>query len=247
MIEFQDVTIGYNNRSVLDRVSFAAQFHEKIAILGGSGVGKTTILKLIMGLERPDRGRILIDGMEITALPESKLRDIRMNFSIVFQEGALFDSLSVRENVAFCLREMEDVISEDVVESAVKTLLRRVGIEGAMDLMPDQLSGGMQRRVAIARSLAACSRPRMMLYDEPTSGLDPITADNICGLINEISSGNPPERVGLIIVTHDVADAVKVAERFLYLGSGGIRFDGNLDALMSTQDAELMRFIKDIL
>ncbi len=247
MIEFQDVTIGYNNRSVMDRVSFAAQFHEKIAILGGSGEGKTTILKLIMGLERPDSGRILIDGREITDLPESRLRDIRMNFSIVFQEGALFDSLNVRENVAFCLREMEGVISEDVVESTVKTLLKRVGIEGAMDLMPDQLSGGMQRRVAIARSLAACSRPRMMLYDEPTSGLDPITADNICGLINEISMGNPPERVGLIIVTHDVADAVKVAERFMYLGSGRIRFDGNLDSLVSTQDAELKRFIKDIL
>jgi phospholipid/cholesterol/gamma-HCH transport system ATP-binding protein len=125
-------------------------------------------------------------------------------------------------------------------------MLKRVGIEGAMYLMPDQLSGGMQRRVAIARSLAGC-RPRMMLYDEPTSGLDPLTADTICDLINELSSGDPTERTGLIIVTHDVPDAVKVAERFMYLRNGRIQFDGDLEALKSTQDAGLNKFIKDIL
>jgi phospholipid/cholesterol/gamma-HCH transport system ATP-binding protein len=245
MIEFRDVKLAYNESPVLDGMSLTIPFHEKIAILGSSGEGKTTILKLILGLERPDSGRILIDGKDITVLSEPELRDIRMNFSVVFQEGALFDSLSVRDNVAFCLREREK-LPEDVVESTVKNLLSRVGIEGAVDLMPEELSGGMQRRVAIARSLAACE-PRMMLYDEPTSGLDPITADTICDLINEISSGSPPERTGLIIVTHDVPDAVKVAERFMYLRNGKIGFDGDLGALMSTRDAELKRFIKDIL
>jgi phospholipid/cholesterol/gamma-HCH transport system ATP-binding protein len=245
MIEFQDVTIVYNGRRVMDRVSFTAQLHEKIAILGASGEGKTTILKLIVGLDQPDSGRILIDGTDISSLTEAELRDIRMNFSIVFQEGALFDSLNVRDNVAFCLWEREKA-PEDVVESTVKDMLKRVGIEGAMYLMPDQLSGGMQRRVAIARSLAGC-RPRMMLYDEPTSGLDPLTADNICDLINELSSGDPTERAGLIIVTHDVSDAVKVAERFMYLRNGRIQFDGDLEALKSTQDAGLNKFIKDIL
>ena len=245
MIEFQDVKLVFNNNPVADGLSFSIQFHEKIAILGSSGQGKTTILKLILGLIQPDGGRILIDGKDITNFSESQLRDIRMNFSIVFQEGALFDSLSVRENVAFCLLEREKPTKE-VVESTVRDLLSRVGIEDAINLMPDELSGGMQRRVAIARSLAAC-KPRMMLYDEPTSGLDPITADTICGLINELSSGHPPERTGLVIVTHDVPDAVKVAERFMYLGNGKIRFDGNLDTLKSTKDAELRRFIKDIL
>lgn len=245
MIEFQDVTLSYNENPVLDGMSFSIQFHEKIAILGSSGKGKTTIIKLILGLEQPDSGKILIDGTDIANLPESKLRDIRMNFSVVFQEGALFDSLSVRDNVAFCLLEREK-LSEDFVESSVRNLLGRVGIEDAMDLMPEELSGGMQRRVAIARSLAGC-KPKMMLYDEPTSGLDPITADTICDLINELSSGNPPKRTGLVIVTHDVQDAVKVADRFLYLRSGKIRFDGDLSALTSTKDAELRRFIKDIL
>jgi phospholipid/cholesterol/gamma-HCH transport system ATP-binding protein len=245
MIEFQKVTISYNEGPVIDGMSFSIQFHEKIAILGSSGKGKTTILKLILGLEQPDSGKILINGTDIANLPESKLRDIRMNFSVVFQEGALFDSLSVRDNVSFCLLEREQ-LPEDVIDSTVRRLLSRVGIEDAVDLMPEALSGGMQRRVAIARSLAGC-KPRMMLYDEPTSGLDPITADTICDLINELSSGNPPERTGLIIVTHDVADAVKVADRFLYLRSGRIWFDGNLVALRSTPDAELRRFIKDIL
>jgi phospholipid/cholesterol/gamma-HCH transport system ATP-binding protein len=246
MIEFQDVTLAYNDRPVVERISFTARFHEKIAIMGSSGEGKTTILKLILGLTRPDSGRILIEGKDITVMPESKLRDVRMNFSIVFQEGALFDSLSVRENVAFCLRE-GGKLPENIIESTVRSLLSRVGIEGAVELMPDQLSGGMQRRVAIARALAACEPPRMMLYDEPTSGLDPLTADTICGLIREISSGSPPERTGLIIVTHDVADAVAVAERFMYLRNGRIGFDGDLNALIGTQDAELKQFIKDIL
>lgn len=245
MIEFQDVTIVYNGRPVIDRVSFTAQFHEKIAILGASGEGKTTILKLIVGLEQPDSGRILIDGTDISSLTEAELRDTRMNFSIVFQEGALFDSLNVRDNVAFCLWERGKV-PEDVVESTVKDLLNRLGIEEAMFLMPDQLSGGMQRRVAIARSLAGC-KPRMMLYDEPTAGLDPLTDDTIIDLINELSSGDPTERTGLIIVTHDVPDAVKVAERFMYLKNGRIQFDGDLEALKSTKDAGLNKFIKDIL
>jgi phospholipid/cholesterol/gamma-HCH transport system ATP-binding protein len=245
MIHFQNVALAYSGHPVLNGMSFEARFHEKIAIMGSSGEGKTTILKLILGLVKPDSGRIVIDGRDITDLPEHGLRDIRMNFSIVFQEGALFDSLSVRENVAFCLRE-RDALPEEVVETTVRHLLRRVGIEGALNLMPDELSGGMQRRVAIARSLAACE-PKMILYDEPTAGLDPITADTICDLINELSSGDPFDRTGLIIVTHDVADAVKIAERFLYLRDGSVRFDGNLEALLHAQDAELRRFIKDIL
>ena len=245
MIQFQNVALTYNDRRILNGMSFEARFHEKIAILGASGEGKTTVLKLILGLVKPDSGRIVVDGTDITDLPETDIRDIRMNFSIVFQEGALFDSLSVRENVAFCLRE-RGALPEEVVETTVRHLLQRVGIEDAIDLMPEELSGGMLRRVAIARALAAC-QPMMILYDEPTAGLDPISADTICDLINELSSGDPFDRAGLIVVTHDVADAVKIAERFLYLRNGVIRFDGNREALINTQDTELKRFIKDIL
>lgn len=245
MIEFRDVRLRFNDHPVLDGVSFTARFHEKIAILGASGEGKTTIIKLLLGLVRPDSGRIVVDGKDITLLSEARLRDTRTKFSIVFQEGALFDSLNVKENVAFCLRERTK-LPEEEIENRVRALLRRVDIEGAIGLMPEELSGGMQRRVAIARSLASCE-PEMMLYDEPTTGLDPITADTICDLINELSAGDPPERRGLIIVTHDVADAAKVADRFMYLKDGRIVFDGDLRALKGTEDPELRTFIKEIL
>lgn len=244
MIEFQDVILSYGNHIVLNRLSFSVRFYEKIAILGGSGGGKTSILRLMLGLVRPDEGKILIDSQDITMLSESELRDVRMKFSIVFQEGALFDSMKVRENVAFCLREYTNYSAEEI-EKRVRELLKRLGIEEAIDLMPEELSGGMQRRVAIARSLAQCE-PKMMLYDEATTGLDPLTADNICSLIKELSTGNTSERMGFIIVTHKVTDAAKVAERFMYLKNGNIGFDGDITSLKKTEDLELRGFINEL-
>ncbi len=244
MIEFKNVTLAYGDHVVLENVNFRCQFHEKIAVLGGSGGGKTTILKLMLGLVRPDAGQILIDGEDITKFSESELRDPRMKFSIVFQEGALFDSMNVKENVAFSLREYTKSTEEEI-EKRVRELLKILKIEGAIDLMPEELSGGMQRRVAIARSLAG-TEPRMMLYDEATTGLDPLTADNICNLINELSKGSPPGRVGFIIVTHKVTDAAKVAERYIFIRNGNIIFDGNIDELKKTKDEKLKIFINEL-
>jgi phospholipid/cholesterol/gamma-HCH transport system ATP-binding protein len=173
------------------------------------------------------------------------MREARLNFSIVFQEGALFDSLTVRENVAFCLREHSDLPEGEII-ARVRAILRRLEIEDAIDLMPEELSGGMQRRVAIARSLAECE-PKMIFYDEPTTGLDPITADHTCSLIRDLAAGPPPERRGFILVTHKVTDAAKVAERFLYLKDKRIVFDGNVDALKNTADPDLRLFINEIL
>jgi phospholipid/cholesterol/gamma-HCH transport system ATP-binding protein len=166
-----------------------------------------------------------------------------MNFSIVFQEGALFDSLSVKENVAFALREYTDYSEKDI-DSRVRKLLQRLRIDHAVYLMPEELSGGMQRRVAIARSLAA-GNPQMMLYDEPTTGLDPLTAENICDLINELSHGTPPDRMGLIVVTHKVTDAAKIAERFIYL-KDNVVFDGNIRDLLKTSNPELRNFMYEL-
>ena len=244
MIEFHNVALSFNDHVVLNGLNFHARFHERIAILGGSGGGKTSILRLMLALIRPDKGKILLDGQDITVLSESELRDARMKFSIVFQEGALFDSMNVRENTAFCLREYTNY-SEEEIENRVRELLKKLGIEKAINLMPEELSGGMQRRVAIARSLAQCE-PKMMLYDEATTGLDPLTADNICNLIKDLSTGEPPERKGFIIVTHKVADAAKVAERFMYLKHGNIAFDGDITALKKTEDLELRSFINEL-
>ncbi len=244
MIEFRNVSLAYNDNRVLDDVSFQARFYEKIAILGGSGEGKTTVLRLLLGLVRPDSGKIIVDGQDISDLPESEIRDARMKFSIVFQEGALFDSLSVRENVAFSFREYSKH-SEEEIEKKVREILHKMGIEEALDLMPEELSGGMQRRVAIARALAGCN-PKMVLYDEATTGLDPLTADKICSVINDIAQGGPPDRKGFIIVTHKVTDAVKVADRFIYLRSGKIVFDGDVIALKNTDDSELRTFTDEL-
>lgn len=241
MIVFDGVSFFYGKRQVFKDISFSVGFRERVAVLGGSGEGKTTILKLIMGLIKPDSGRIIIDGDDITERDEEGLREVRLKFSIVFQEGALFDSLSVRENVAFCLREYTAMPDEEV-EAKVRELLRFVDVEQAIDLMPEELSGGMHRRVAIARSLAAFS-PKMFLYDEPTAGLDPVNADNICTLVRSLSR----EGQGFMIVTHKVTDAMKVAERFLFLKDGVIRFDGGKEEILASQDIDVRAFLGEVL
>ncbi len=245
MIEFREVNLRYGERLVLRDVNLGIALHERVAVVGGSGSGKTSLLKLLLGLIRPDSGSIVIDEAEITHLTETEMRPIRMKFNIVFQEGALFDSLSVRENAAFCLRE-NFKMNEAEIDAKVREVLRRLGIEEAIDLMPDQLSGGMQRRVAIARSLTECE-PRMFLYDEPTAGLDPITSEQIGDLIADLSAGDAPQNKGFIIVTHQVRDAARLARRLIFLHEGNIRFDGGVDELHRTRDPLLRRFFKEVL
>lgn len=240
MIVFDQVSFSYGQKTVLQDMTFSIGFEERVAVLGGSGDGKTTILKLILGLIRPDSGRILIDGDDITARAEHELREPRMKFSIVFQEGALFDSLNVKENVAFCLREYSR-LNEEEIDRKVREILGIVGVESAIELMPEELSGGMHRRVAIARSLAG-SDPMMFLYDEPTSGLDPVNADNICNLIVELAC----EGRGFITVTHKVTDALKVAERFIFLKNGTILLDGNREKLVGTAEPDIRLFLSEV-
>lgn len=240
MITFDGVSFSYGTRQVLQGVSFSINSDERVAILGGSGEGKTTVLKLILRLLRPDSGKIVIDGEDITDKTEDELREVRMKFSIVFQEGALFDSLNVKENVAFGLREYT-TMSEEEIDRKVRELLRIVGLEHAMELMTEELSGGMHRRVAIARSLAAFE-PKMFLYDEPTAGLDPVNADHICKLILDLSKNGK----GFIIVTHKVFDAIKVAERFMMLKGGVIIFDGTKEQLIHSSNREIQMFISEL-
>ena len=240
MIVFDRVSFSYGTQQVLKDTRFSIRFNERVAILGGSGDGKTTLLKLILGLLRPDSGRIIIDGEDITDKKEDELREIRMKFSIVFQEGALFDSLNVKENVAFGLREYTKMTEEEIGQK-VRELLGKVGVEHAMELMPEELSGGMHRRVAIMRSLAAFE-PKMFLYDEATTGLDPVNADIICRLILDLSKDGK----GFIIVTHKVFDALRLADRFMFLKSGSIIFDGNKDQLMQSSISEIRIFLREL-
>ncbi|MCJ7705202.1 MAG: ATP-binding cassette domain-containing protein [Desulfobacterales bacterium] len=240
MIEFDRVSFSYGNRLVLNDLSFSVHEDERVAILGGSGDGKTTILKLTVGLLRPDSGKILIDGEDITEKTEDELRDIRIKFSMVFQDGALFDSLSVKENVAFPLREYTGMTEEEI-DRKVRELLRRVGLEEAIGHMPEELSGGMHRRVAIMRSMAAF-QPKMFLYDEATTGLDPVSADVICKLILDISE----QGGGFIIVTHKIFDAFRLANRFMFLKGGRIVFDGDREAMLGSTIPEIRIFLREL-
>lgn len=240
MIVFDGVSFSYGSRQVLRNVRLSVGFGERVVVLGGSGEGKTTILRLILGLIKPDAGRILIGGEDISGKSEAALRDVRMKFSIVFQEGALFDSLDVKENVAFCLREYTSM-SEEEIDARVGEILGSVGVEHAIHLMPEELSGGMHRRVSIARSLALTT-PKMFLYDEPTTGLDPVNADNICRLISELSRDGK----GFIMVTHKVSDALKVADRFMFLKDGSLLFDGNSSALLHSDIPEIRVFVSEV-
>ncbi|KMQ51192.1 ABC transporter, ATP-binding protein [Chitinispirillum alkaliphilum] len=239
MIRFENISFSRSRRTVLNNLNFTIGLEEKVAILGGSGEGKTTILKLILRLLQPDSGKILIDGEDITNLNETDLKDVRHKFSIVFQDGALFDSLNVKENVAFYLREYFN-LSEEEIDRRVRQYLRIVSVEHAIDLMPEELSGGMIRRVAIARSLAA-QNPKMFLFDEPTSDLDPVSASTIRQLIYSLTQDNR----GFIMVTHEIDDALKTAERFLFLKEGNIKFDGTREQFLNPTDSELKQFLSE--
>jgi phospholipid/cholesterol/gamma-HCH transport system ATP-binding protein len=212
-IEFRNVSLAYNDRVVLDDVSFLIWPAELKLMLGESGGGKSTVIKLTLGLEKPDAGEILIDGEEIAGLSEEKLQYVRDKMGVVFQEGALFDSLTVFENVAFRLREHG--VPEDEIERKVMGILKFVGLQGAADKLPSELSGGMKRRVAIAR--AVVDEPQIVLFDEPTTGLDPPTARTICELGVKLRDVHG---VSSIWVTHRIEDVRILASRHARVGPG---------------------------
>lgn len=215
MIEFRNVSKSFDEEVVLRDVSFRIGRGETKIILGESGSGKSTILKLILGLIRPDSGQILIGGRDITPLSERELVFVRRDIGMVFQEGALFDSLSVRENVGYRFFE-EGRMSEEEIERAVLELLGFVGLEEAIDKMPAELSGGMKRRVGIARALAGT--PKIILYDEPTAGLDPITKRSIVELMIKLRD---MEGVTSVFVTHDLHAASIVATEYALAAKDG--------------------------
>lgn len=196
-IEFQSVLLAFDDRVILNRLSFKVMKGETKIILGGSGGGKSTIIKLVLGLLKPDEGRILVDGEDITDFDERQMMSVRKKIGMVFQEGALFDSLSVYDNVAYRLHEQG--LAEDEVEPEVRRMLRFVNLEDAIDKMPSELSGGMRRRVGIARALIG--DPKIVLFDEPTAGLDPPTARTICELAMKLRD---LEDVSSIFVTHEM-------------------------------------------
>jgi phospholipid/cholesterol/gamma-HCH transport system ATP-binding protein len=226
MIQFKSIYKSYGEDAVLRGIDFQVSKAETKIILGGSGSGKSTLLRLVLGLDKPDSGSIRIDGQEITGLAEQQLYSVRDKIGMVFQEGALFDSMTVGENVAFKMHESGN-FSEDEIDEIVRKLLGFVGLEDTIAKMPSEISGGMRRRVAIARALVG--NPRIMLYDEATAGLDPITSRVICELMVKLRD---LEGVSSIFVTHHLDAAFMMATEYAEASaSGTVRFqreDGNL-------------------
>src|SRR5215813_12701415 len=213
-IQFENVTMAYDDRVILDDVSFRVNPGETKIVMGGSGTGKSTILKLVLGLIKPQSGRILIDGEDVTALSEQELVSIRQKIGMVFQDGALFDSLSVYENVGY--RLFEKGVPEQEIDEQVRRMLQFVNLERAIDMMPVELSGGMRRRVGIARALVGS--PKLILFDEPTAGLDPPTARTILELAMKLRD---LEGVSSIFVTHRLEDIKLLSSSFATIGENG--------------------------
>jgi phospholipid/cholesterol/gamma-HCH transport system ATP-binding protein len=260
VISFRGVHLAFD-RPILKGIDFDLGPGTTKIVLGGSGSGKTTILRLILGLLKPDEGSIKVNGVEVSGLSEESFREVRMKIGMVFQEGALFDSLNVGDNVGYRLVE-ERELPDGEIEERVREMLGFVGLSAFYDRMPSELSGGQRRRVAVARALVA--RPQIMLYDEPTTGLDPITAMNLTDLIAKVRD---LDGVSSIMVTHQLRDAFNVARtfvmkvgddyetgvvediatlegtEFLMLKEGQVQFEGSPYELQTSGDAYIREFL----
>ncbi len=240
VIEFRDVHLSFTrDKKVLAGVDLVVKRGETKVILGGSGEGKSTILRLALGLIKPDEGSIRIFGQEINDLDEARLKPLRHRMGMVFQGGALFDSLTVAENVGFCTMENHGMSLEQA-EPLIRKRLKYVGLSDAYDLMPAELSGGMAKRAAVARAMI-CS-PEVILYDEPTTGIDPIGVRRLLRLINRLRDDF---EVTSVVVTHILKDARFIGDTLAVLRGGRIVFDGSYDELMATGDAFLRDFIAE--
>lgn len=240
MIEIKELSKTFNSHKVLDNLSLTINKGETKVIIGRSGCGKSVLLKHIVGILRPESGSVIIDGRDITKLSEKALKPIRMKIGMVFQGGALFDSLNVAQNVGFGLIEHMNLSPRDVTTKVYRSL-SHVGLCDIDQLMPSELSGGMKKRVAIARAL--CIAPEIILYDEPTTGVDPITGDSINDLIRSL---HDKLKVTSVVVTHDMRSAYKIADRIAMLYDGKIIAEGSPAEIQNTPDAVVHQFINGL-
>ena len=237
MISFSHVSMWFGERRILDNISFTVARGETLCILGRSGVGKSVSLRILMGFLKPQVGSIRVNGEEINQLDEEGMQEIRKRVTMVFQNGALFDSLTVRENVAFPLRERGG-LAEDQVQQIVDRLIAMVGAEDVAEQLPSSLSTGRRRAVAIARALA--SQPEVVLYDEPTTMVDPLIARRLGDLIQRLK-----RQLGFtsIVVTHDMRFAERLADKVLFLHDGKEHFFGPLREFLASQDPHIREFL----
>jgi phospholipid/cholesterol/gamma-HCH transport system ATP-binding protein len=238
LLEIKNLRKSFKSQVVLDGVDLTIEKGESIVIIGRSGTGKSVLLKHINGLMKPDEGEVLYQGIEIHKLSEEELNPYRRSIGMLFQNGALFDSMSVEENVSFPLKEQKKFTAEEI-RVKVAEALEMVELPGQQKKIPDELSGGMRKRVALARSIM--THPDVMMYDEPTTGLDPVISDSINKLVKKLG-----DRLGMttIVVTHDMKSAMYIADRIIYIHKGKIYFNGKPEELMKSQDPLIKNFVE---
>lgn len=237
MIKVENLHKRFGDLVVLDGVSFEVPQSQTFVILGRSGTGKSVLLKCLVRLLEPDQGEIFIDGKNILELSHKELNELRKEIGFLFQSAALYDSMSVRENLSFPLIR-HTKLSEDEIDSRVKEMLALVGLENAIDKMPSELSGGMKKRIGLARALIL--HPKIMLYDEPTTGLDPVTSKEIARLILEMQR---KFKMTNIVVTHDMVVALSTADKILLLDNGHFIFEGTPDDLLNSKIDIAQKFL----
>jgi phospholipid/cholesterol/gamma-HCH transport system ATP-binding protein len=237
-IECHDVWKSFDDKRVLRGLNLTIEAGETVVIIGQSGTGKSVLLKHIVGLLHPDRGAVLVDGQNVGKMSRKKLFELRMHFGMVFQSAALFDSLSVLENVGLGIREHTEKTDEEV-KKICEEKLHMVGLESSGDKAPAELSGGMKKRVGFARAIAM--DPQCVLYDEPTTGLDPIMSDVINNLIIKLAH---ELKITSVVVTHDLASAYKVADRIAMLHEGVVIFEGTPEQVRDTDHPLVRQFIE---
>lgn len=240
MISIRHVYQTFGFRQILKDVSLTVKDGETMVILGASGSGKSTLLKLIIGLLTPTSGEVLVDGKDMGRLSEEELNKARRNMGFVFQYSALFDSMNVKENVAFGLR-MHTKLPEEEIDRIVKEKLHLVGLDGIENLMPSSLSGGMKKRVSLARAIAL--EPKIILYDEPTAGLDPIRSTDISLLIKHTQKALHATSV---VVTHDLKSAEMIADRMAFLYKGSFLAIGRPEDLKASEDERVRQFMEGL-
>jgi phospholipid/cholesterol/gamma-HCH transport system ATP-binding protein len=236
-IETRDLTVVFGGRAVLDRVSIRIRRGEIYAVMGPSGCGKTTLLKCLTGLLDPSGGAVLVEGRDLASLGDGEREALRLATGMVFQGGALLNSITLRENVALPVRAHRS-LPADLVDEAVRMRLAQVGLLEAADRMPSELSGGMRKRAGIARALAL--EPRLLFFDEPTSGLDPVTSDGMDNLVLELR-----EALGctMVVVTHDLPSARKIADRVVVLSGGRALVEGRWEVVDASPDPAVRDFL----
>jgi phospholipid/cholesterol/gamma-HCH transport system ATP-binding protein len=239
VIEITNLRKGFGNQEVLKNVSLQLFKGENLVVLGRSGSGKSVLIKCIVRLLIPDEGKINVLGDEVSALSSEGLKELRKKIGFLFQSGALYDSMTVKQNLEFPLRRIKKDFSQKEIDEKVKEVLENVGLFDALDKMPSQLSGGMRKRISLARTIVV--DPMILLYDEPTTGLDPATSDEISSLINDVQK---KYKTSSIIITHDIACARNTANRVIMLRDGEVYREGTLEKFEKETDVLIKSFFK---